>query len=139
MAGRMGRAERRGLPLKLDLGMIDRLRLGWRLLRDPRVPAWPKLVAPAVMAIYVLSPVDVVPDFIPLLGQLDDVGVVTLALAVIGMLAQWSPPEIVRQHAAALGLWDMSEAAARRPRGGHRKGGKQDEPIEAQYWVDDWN
>ena len=139
MAGRMGRAGRRGLPLELNLGMIDRLRLGWRLLRDPRVPAWPKLVAPTVMAIYVLSPVDFVPDFIPVLGQLDDLGVVTLALAVIGMLAQWSPPEIVREHAAKLGLWDMSEAAARRPRAGRRKGGQQDEPIEAQYWVDDWN
>ena len=137
MAGRMGRAGRRGLPLDLNLGMIDRLRLGWRLLRDSRVPAWPKLLAPAIMVIYVLSPVDVVPDFIPLLGQIDDASVIALALAAISMLARWSPAEIVQQHAVTLGLWDAADEAARRPRRGRK--GQGDEPIEARYWVDDWN
>ena len=129
-------ARRSMKPLNLNLGMIDRLRLGWRLLRDPRVPAWPKLLAPAVMVLYVLSPVDAIPDVIPLLGQLDDAGVIALALAAIGMLAQWSPAEIVRQHAIALGLWDVAEDAGRRPASG--RGAQQDEPIEAQYWVDEW-
>ncbi len=138
MVGRMGRAGRRGLPLKLDLGMIDRLRLGWRLLRDPRVPAWPKLLAPAITAIYVLSPLDVVPDFIPLMGQLDDVGMITLALAAISMLARWAPVEIVQQHAAALGLWDVTEEAAQRPRGKRGRDDRQGEPVEAKYWVDEW-
>jgi uncharacterized membrane protein YkvA (DUF1232 family) len=126
---------RQGLG-QLNLGMIDRLRLGWRLLRDPRVPSWPKLLVPAITIIYVLSPVDAIPDFIPILGQLDDVGVIALALAMVGMLARWSPVEIVRQHAAALGLGDVAEAApwSRRARGQASK----DEPIEATYWVDDW-
>ena len=128
---------RRGLG-QLNLGLIARLRLGWRLLRDPRIPAWPKLLAPAIMVIYVLSPVDAVPDLIPLLGQLDDVGVIALALAAISMLARWSPAEIVQQHAAALGLRDVTEEAARRPASRRGRDAGKDEPIEAQYWVDDW-
>jgi len=126
---------RQGLG-QLNLGMIDRLRLGWRLLRDPRVPSWPKLLVPAITILYVLSPVDAIPDFIPVLGQLDDLGVIALALAMVGMLARWSPAEIVRQHAAALGLGDVAEAApwSRRARGQASK----EEPLEATYWVDDW-
>ena len=121
----------------INLGMVDRLRLGWRLLRDPRIPSWPKLVAPAIMALYVLSPVDLLPDFVPLLGQVDDAGVIALALAAIGMLARWSPPEIVAQHAAALGLGDDPDLTA--PAGDDRGGAsQQSEPIEATYWVDDW-
>ncbi len=132
---------RRGLP-QLNLGMIDRLRLGWRLLRDPRVPAWPKLVAPIVTALYVLSPVDAIPDFFPLLGQLDDAGMIALALAAVSMLTRWSPREIVAQHAAALGLVDEPfEHPPYDARGGSRSGpvkGAKDEPLEAEYWVDDW-
>lgn len=110
----------------LNLGFFSRLRLGWRLLRDPRVPAWPKLVAPIVTLLYVVSPVDVLPDFIPVLGQLDDLGVVAIALAVISMLAQWSPPAIVEQHMASLGA---SMPAGWRHRTERGDGG---EPIEAR-------
>jgi uncharacterized membrane protein YkvA (DUF1232 family) len=47
--------------------------------KDPRVP-WPaKLLVVSVVA-YALSPVDLVPDFIPLLGQLDDLVVVPLGI-----------------------------------------------------------
>lgn len=116
----------------LSLGFWTRLRLGWRLLRDPRVPSWPKLLAPAITLLYVVSPVDVIPDFIPVLGQLDDIGVVAIALAIISMLAQWSPADVVEQHLVNLGSRPM--AAARRER--TYPAGK--EPIEAKYWVDDW-
>jgi uncharacterized membrane protein YkvA (DUF1232 family) len=132
----MARLKVRGF----DFGMIDRLRLGWRLLRDPRVPAFPKWLAPACMLLYVVSPLDAIPDFIPILGQLDDVGVIALALAVIAMLVRWSPREIVAEHAAALGMAPEvgeAERAAyddRRERRSRRPG----EPIEATYWVDDW-
>lgn len=43
----------------------------WLAARDPRVPLAAKLVAGAVAA-YALSPVDLIPDFIPILGYLDD-------------------------------------------------------------------
>lgn len=118
---------------RLNLGFLTRLRLGWRLLRDPRVPAWPKLLAPVVTVLYVLSPVDVIPDFIPVLGELDDLGVIALALAVVAMLARWSPAEIVRQHLAALGLAEAPVWERQRP-----GRATPEEPIEATYWVDDW-
>jgi uncharacterized membrane protein YkvA (DUF1232 family) len=50
-----------------------------RLMADPRVPRRNKWIAGAVV-LYLVSPIDVIPDFIPGLGQLDDVIVVLLAL-----------------------------------------------------------
>lgn len=50
-----------------------------RLAFDPRVPRRNKWIAGAV-AVYLISPIDLVPDFIPGIGQLDDVVLVLLAL-----------------------------------------------------------
>jgi uncharacterized membrane protein YkvA (DUF1232 family) len=59
--------------------------------RDPRTP-WPvKLLAAGVVA-YALSPLDLIPDPIPVLGQLDDLALVPLGLWVARRLI---PPEIM--------------------------------------------
>jgi uncharacterized membrane protein YkvA (DUF1232 family) len=58
----------------------------WRLLRDPRTPTALKLI-PAFGLVYVLFPVDLVPDLVPGAGQLDDVAVLLLALRVFLQLA----------------------------------------------------
>jgi uncharacterized membrane protein YkvA (DUF1232 family) len=50
-----------------------------RLRRDPRVPRSAK-VAVAVAVVWVLSPIDLIPEFLPVIGPLDDVVVVALAL-----------------------------------------------------------
>ena len=50
-----------------------------RLRRDPRVPRRAKLVV-AFALLWVLSPVDLIPEFLPVIGPLDDVVVVALAL-----------------------------------------------------------
>jgi uncharacterized membrane protein YkvA (DUF1232 family) len=50
--------------------------------RDPRVPWYVKLVAAAVAA-YALSPIDLIPDFIPVLGYLDDVIIVPLGIFLV--------------------------------------------------------
>lgn len=50
-----------------------------RLRRDPRVPRRAK-VAIAFAGLYVLSPIDLIPEFLPVIGPLDDVVVVALAL-----------------------------------------------------------
>lgn len=47
------------------------LLLAWGLLRDPRTPRGAKL-ATVLAIVYVLSPIDLIPDTIPLLGWLDD-------------------------------------------------------------------
>jgi uncharacterized membrane protein YkvA (DUF1232 family) len=53
------------------------------LSRDPRVPASAK-IALAVAALWVLSPIDLIPEFLPVIGPLDDVVVVALALRYAG-------------------------------------------------------
>ncbi|MEW9836924.1 YkvA family protein [Mesorhizobium sp. ZMM04-4] len=51
----------------------------WLAARDPRVPWHAKAVAGAVAA-YALSPIDLIPDFIPVLGYLDDLVIVPLGI-----------------------------------------------------------
>ena len=48
--------------------------------RDPRIPWYVKLAAMAVAA-YALSPIDLIPDFIPVLGYLDDVIILPVAIS----------------------------------------------------------
>ena len=62
--------------------------------RDPRVPWYAKAVAVAVAA-YAAWPIDLIPDFIPVLGYLDDLIVVPLAIALVIKLI---PPEIMAEH-----------------------------------------
>ncbi len=53
----------------------------WFALRDPRTPWAARVVGAAVVA-YALSPIDLIPDFIPVLGLLDDVILVPLGIAL---------------------------------------------------------
>jgi len=62
--------------------------------RDPRVPWYAKVVA-ACVAAYALSPIDLIPDFIPVLGYLDDVILVPLGIALAIRLI---PPAILQEH-----------------------------------------
>ena len=54
------------------------LRLGWLLLQEPTVSGWGKAALGGGLA-YAISPIDPVPDFIPVLGQLDDIAILLLA------------------------------------------------------------
>jgi uncharacterized membrane protein YkvA (DUF1232 family) len=65
--------------------------------RDPRVPWYAKAVALAVAA-YALSPIDLIPDFIPVLGYLDDVIIVPLGILLAVRLI---PADILAEHRAA--------------------------------------
>jgi len=56
----------------------------WRYLRDPGVGAWRKLAGVAAVA-YVIWPLDLIPDGIPVLGWLDDAGVIAAAAAFLVM------------------------------------------------------
>jgi uncharacterized membrane protein YkvA (DUF1232 family) len=51
-------------------------------VRDPRTPLLARIVAALVVA-YALSPIDLIPDFVPVLGYLDDLILVPLGLAVV--------------------------------------------------------
>ncbi len=72
--------------------------------RDPRVPWYAKAVALAVAA-YALSPIDLIPDFIPVIGYLDDLIIVPLGILLAVRLI---PAEILAEHRFA-----ASEAAER--------------------------
>ena len=88
IAGR--RTEARALA-----GFIpDCLILLKRLLADPRVPRRRKLIL-VLLAGYLAMPVDLVPDFIPVAGQLDDAIVAALALRLV---LRGAGPDLVREH-----------------------------------------
>lgn len=53
----------------------------WLAARDPRVPWYAKAVA-GMVAAYALSPIDLIPDFIPILGYLDDLLIVPLGILI---------------------------------------------------------
>jgi uncharacterized membrane protein YkvA (DUF1232 family) len=69
------------------------LRLYWRLFRDRRVPILPKALLVLTLA-YVVSPLDLVPDFIPVIGEVDDIVVV---LSGLWLFIRLCPPEVVRE------------------------------------------
>ncbi|MEZ4507362.1 MAG: YkvA family protein [Thermomicrobiales bacterium] len=60
----------------------------WPLMRDPKIPFWAKAAIPAVAAAYVISPIDLVPDFLLGVGQVDDIGVILLAASASVALLQ---------------------------------------------------
>jgi uncharacterized membrane protein YkvA (DUF1232 family) len=72
----------------------DCLVLVARLLRDPRVPRRKKLLL-ALLAGYLAMPFDLVPDFIPVAGQLDDVVIVVLVLRLV---LRGGGETVVRDH-----------------------------------------
>jgi uncharacterized membrane protein YkvA (DUF1232 family) len=74
---------------------LERGRLVLRLMQDERVPTWLKIGVPLFVALYFLSPIDIIPDFILGLGQLDDIGVILLGMALFIRLA---PQLVVDEH-----------------------------------------
>ena len=80
------------------LGLIQHLpsflKLFWRLFKDPRVGFKAKLLALSVTA-YLVLPTDLVPDFLPVLGHVDD-----LLLIFLGSkgFIKLCPREVVREH-----------------------------------------
>jgi uncharacterized membrane protein YkvA (DUF1232 family) len=75
----------------------------WLLARDSRTPRASKIIASLTLA-YALSPIDLIPDFIPVLGLLDDLVIVPLGVTLAVKLL---PP----------GLWDAMLLAADQYRG----------------------
>ncbi|MGB7337629.1 MAG: DUF1232 domain-containing protein [Phototrophicaceae bacterium] len=70
------------------------LRLTYRLFLDTRVPFFTKAI-PLLTVLYVFSPIDVIPDFLIVLGQLDDFLILTMGMQLFERLA---PPDVVEEH-----------------------------------------
>jgi uncharacterized membrane protein YkvA (DUF1232 family) len=86
-------------------------RVIWGIVRDPRTPIALKGVLVAALA-YVVMPVDLVPDAIPILGQADDL---TVLLLVLDLFIQNAPAEVRAEHMARArnGTADLDRDLAR--------------------------
>src|SRR5262245_28115371 len=60
------------------MGPWENVQYTWRMLRDPRVAPYAKVALPIMALIYLISPIDVIPDMILGMGQVDDAGVIAL-------------------------------------------------------------
>lgn len=70
----------------------------WLAARDPRTPWYAKLLA-ALVAAYALSPIDLIPDFIPILGYLDDL--IVLPIGIMATVALIPGPLMAEFRAKA--------------------------------------
>jgi len=82
------------LARELALILPNLIRLFGGLLRDPRVPFRAKIVL-GIASLWLASPIDLIPDFVPIAGQLDDAIVAALALR---FLLRTTDGALVRQH-----------------------------------------
>ena len=82
-----------GRFLQVLLHLPNFARLYWRLFRDRRVPVLPKALL-VLTLVYVVSPLDLIPDFVPVIGEMDDVVVV---LSGLWLFVRLCPPEVVRE------------------------------------------
>jgi uncharacterized membrane protein YkvA (DUF1232 family) len=104
--GWLDRAKAWARGLKRDVVAL------WLAARDPRVPLGAKLVAGAVAA-YALSPIDLIPDFIPVLGYLDDLLIVPLGIMLaVRMIPRPLMAELRQAASARAGRPKSARAAA---------------------------
>lgn len=123
--------------------LLENGRLAFRLFNDPRVPGWVKYGIPLLVVLYLVMPLDVLPDFIPILGQLDDIGVIVLGMSLMSKLA---PSYVVDEHRRALG-YDLKGGSShssdgywnRPPRNGSGKPtarvSREEQSIDGEYKV----
>ncbi|HLA19474.1 MAG TPA: DUF1232 domain-containing protein [Dehalococcoidia bacterium] len=96
---RAGRPEDRALIDRvLRLSLRRKLRLALALVREPRIPLLVRVIPPALV-VYLAMPLDVIPDFIPVIGHLDDVLVLVIGIAV---LLRFTPRAVLEEHLARL-------------------------------------
>jgi uncharacterized membrane protein YkvA (DUF1232 family) len=104
-----------GASVLLDRGIRDQLRLGWRLLRDERVPAL-KFALPALLGLYVVSPLDPIPDFLLGLGQMDDLGVVIVGVLLLARgIPKLAPSHVVSEHLRDMGMGSPTVKPSAKP------------------------
>ncbi len=73
-------------------------KLYWRLFRDRRVSLLPKALL-VLTFVYLLSPFDVVPEFLPVVGAMDDLAV---GLGGLWLFVRLCPPAVVREQVLAI-------------------------------------
>lgn len=105
-------------------GLGKNLKLYWYALHDDRTPRSAKLLL-AAAALYAVWPVDILPDWLPLVGLLDDVAVVS---GLMALAKRHIPQEVV----------DDYEARHARPRGWRRLVPRRRAKVRRVRVDDDW-
>ena len=103
MADWLSKIELHDTPSFDSLSGPARFRVTIRIMRDPRVGSWMKWVVPIVTILYIVSPVNVIPDFQLVTGELDDLLIAALAMAAMMKIVPLiTPRAIVDEHINAL-------------------------------------
>lgn len=98
VAWKVLRSDERKLVKRIGkLTFRDKLSFARDVMRDGRVPVWAKLIGGALV-VYLASPIDLIPDFIPVLGHLDDLAI---ALIAGGLLLRSVPDYVIDEHLRA--------------------------------------
>jgi uncharacterized membrane protein YkvA (DUF1232 family) len=78
--------------------LFDRFTLSWRLMADRRVGVFHKLIPPLAV-LYVLSPVDFIPELlVPILGPLVVMDDIAIAIMALEFFIRMAPSDVVREH-----------------------------------------
>jgi uncharacterized membrane protein YkvA (DUF1232 family) len=89
------RSDERRLARRIGkLSFGSKLALGGDLFRDPRIPIWTRIVGVALV-LYLASPIDLLPDFIPVIGFFDDLLIVMVGA---GVLLRSIPRYVLDEH-----------------------------------------
>jgi uncharacterized membrane protein YkvA (DUF1232 family) len=92
---RIQRSDEKKLAKRIaTLPFLDKISLAGSLFRDSRVPIAARIIALALV-LYIASPIDLLPDFIPVIGYFDDILIV---LVGAGLLLRSIPRYIIEEH-----------------------------------------
>jgi uncharacterized membrane protein YkvA (DUF1232 family) len=106
LAWRRDDPEERNLVRRiLRLPVRRKLHLAVALVRDSRIPLVVRAIPPTLV-LYLATPIDLIPDFIPVLGHLDDAVVLILG---VGLLLRFTSGNILEEHVSRL---EVREASA---------------------------
>ncbi len=97
----------------------ENIQLAWNLLRDNRVSPFLRFGIPILVAAYVILPIDIIPDVIPGLGQLDDIAMLWVGLT---FFLSKVPTEIKEEYRSGVG-------------GGSRPSAESPDVVDADFRV----
>lgn len=99
LSWRRGSPEERTLVRRiLRLPLRRKLRLALALTRDSRIPLVVRAIPPGLV-LYLATPIDVIPDFIPVIGHLDDV---VILIVGVGLLLRFTRRSVLEEHVSRL-------------------------------------